>query len=100
MDIIIQSLGFRAGDGLEDFIREKLDKLLRELDIIRANVTLYIGSGANPDRCYCEMRLEVPGNDIFVKRSSDSFEKAIVDTIHTLKRNVQKAKEKYVYRNH
>jgi ribosome hibernation promoting factor len=100
MDIIIQSLGFRAGDGLEDFIREKLEKFVRELDIIRANVTLYIGSAANPDRCYCEMRLEVPGNDLFVKKSGESFERAIIDTIHTLKRNMQRVKEKHFHRNH
>jgi len=99
MDIIVQSLGFKAGDGLEDFIREKLDKFDRELDIIRANVTMYIGSAANPHRCYCEMRLEVPGNDLFVKRNSDSFEKAIVDTIHILQKNIHKSKEKQLDRN-
>ena len=100
MDIIIQSLGFKAGDGLEDFISEKLDKLDGELDIIRANVTLYIGSAANPDRCYCEMRLEIPGNDLFVKKNSDSFEKAIVDTIHTLQKNIHKSKERQLDKNH
>jgi len=100
MDIIIQSLGFKAGDGLEDFISEKLEKFDRELDIIRANVTLYIGSAANPDRCYCEMRLEVPGNDLFVKKNSDSFEKAIVDTIHALQKNIHKSKERQLDRNH
>ena len=100
MDIIIQSLGFKAGDGLEDFIREKLDKFDRELDILRANVTLYIGSAANPDRCYCEMRLEVPGSDLFVKKNSDSFERAIIDTVHTLQKNIHKTREKQLDKNH
>src|SRR6185503_14187132 len=98
MDIIIQSLGFTAGDGLEPFIREKLEKFDREINIIRANVTLYIGSAANPNKCYCEIRLEVPGNDLFVKKNSDTFEKAIIDTIHTLQKVIHKTREKQIDR--
>ena len=100
MDIIIRSLGFTAGDELEVFIREKLEKFDKETNIIRANVTLYTESQSNPDRNYCEMRLEVPGNDLVVKRNGDSFEKAIVDTINTLQKNLHKAKEKHMGRNH
>jgi len=100
MDIIIQSLGFAAGDGLEDFIREKLSKVDKDIAIIRVNVTLFTGSIANPNRCYCEMKLEIPGNDIFVKKGSDTFDKAIVDTVNTLQRNLFKSKEKQLDRDH
>ena len=100
MDIIIQSLGFKASADLEGFIREKLEKFDREMKIVRANVTLYSGSQSNPSSSYCEMRLEVPGNDLFVKRNSDSFEKAIVDTVNTLQRNIHKVKEKQLDRYH
>ncbi len=100
MDIIIQSLGFTAGADLEAYIREKLQKFSKDKNIIRANVTLYTGSQSNPDWSYCEIRLEVPGNDIFVKRNSDSFEKAIVDTVNTLQKNLHKTKEKQLDRNH
>jgi putative sigma-54 modulation protein len=100
MDIIIQSLGFTAGADLEGFIRQKLEKFDKEINIIRANVALYTGSQSNPNWSYCEIRLEVPGNDIFVKRNSDSFEKAIIDTVSTLQKNIHKAKEKQLDRNH
>jgi putative sigma-54 modulation protein len=100
MDVIIQSLGFTAGAGLEAFVRQKLEKFDKEINIVRANVTLYTGSHSNPDSNYCEIRLEVPGNDLFVKRNNDSFEKAIVDAVHTLQTNIQKAKEKQLDRNH
>lgn len=100
MDIIIQSLGFKAGADLEAYVREKLQKFNKEKNIIRAFVTLFTGSQSNPHWSYCEVRLEVPGNDIFVKRSSDSFEKAIVDTVNTLQKNLHKAKDKQVDRDH
>ena len=99
MDIIIQSLGFTASGDLENFVREKLDKLDKEADVIRANVTLVIGSDANPEKYFCEIRLEVPGNDPFVKRSSDSFEKAIADAAETIQKNLRKAREKQIDRN-
>lgn len=99
MDIIIQSPGFTAGANLENYIREKLDKFHRETNIIRANVTLSIGSNSTPEKYYCEIRLEVPGNDHFVKKSNDSFEKALVDAIDTLQQTIRKAKEKQIDRS-
>jgi putative sigma-54 modulation protein len=100
MDIIIQSLGFTAGDGLENFIQEKLSKLINKDRIVRANVTLYRGSDANPNNNYCEIRLEAPGNDPFVKKSSDTFEKAITEAVEVLQNNLRKAKEKQLDRQH
>ena len=94
MDIIIQSLGFTAGEELETFVHEKLEKFNKESTIIRANVTLFIGSEGNPNKYYCEIRLEVPGNDLFVKKDSDSFEKAIVSATDALQRSRRRAKEK------
>lgn len=43
---------------------------------------------------YCEVRLEIPANDFFVKKGSDTFDKAIVDAANTLQKNIRKAKEK------
>src|SRR5215211_4567373 len=100
MDIIIQSLGFTAGEGLENYIREKLEKFEEWHNIIRANVTLFIGSDANPTNNYCEIRLEVPGKDQFVKKSSDSFEKAVTDAVNVLQHNLKKTKEKQIDQRH
>lgn len=99
MDIIIQSLGFTAGEGLETFVREKLEKFNNETRIIRANVTMFIGSDGNPNKYCCEIRLEVPGNDLFVKKNSDSFEKAVVSATDALRRSTRRAKEKLVDRH-
>ena len=99
MDIIIQSLGFTAGEGLETFVHEKLEKFDQESRIIRANVTLFIGSDGNPNKYCCEIRLEVPGNDLFVKKNADSFEKAIVSAADALQRSRRREKDKMIDRN-
>ena len=99
MDIIIQSLGFTADEDLERFIREKLEKFNNDSSIIRANVTMFIGSDGNPNRYCCEIRLEIPGNDIFVKKNADNFEKATVAAVDALQRTTRKAKEKLIQRH-
>lgn len=95
MDIIIQSLGFKAHDSLESFIREKVGALKSD-DIIRANVTMYKGSAANPENDYCEIRLEVPGNDHFVKKNGAHFETALTECVDVLTQMIRKSKEKQV----
>ena len=98
MDIIIQSLGFKHSDNLEAFVHEKLAKLNNEAEkIVRANVTLYQGSGSNENN-YCEIRLEVPGNDHFVKKSNEVFETAILEAVETLQKVFRKSKEKEISR--
>lgn len=98
MDIIIQSLGFKASIDLEAFIQKKLGKLTPNDNIVRANVTLFQGSDNNPTNNYCEIRLEVPGNDHFVKKSSDVFEKSVVEAVDTLQKMLHKTKEKELSR--
>lgn len=100
MDIIIQSLGFKASENLETFIKERLEKIEQGNDkIVRANVTLFKGSGTNNDS-YCEIRLEVPGNDPFVKKSNEVFETAIVEAVDTLQKMLRKSRDKEVDRRH
>lgn len=94
MDVIIQSLGFKASDALEDRVREKLENLKSADTVVRANVTLYQGPDRNVQNDYCEIRLEVPGPDIFAKRSSADFEQAVDETIDALQVQLRKMREK------
>lgn len=94
MDVIIQSLGFTAGEDLEAYIREKLGKLSPSDHIVRANVTLYLGPDRATTNTYCEIRLEVPGPDHFVKESSADFYQAVDSTVNKLQGMIRKTKEK------
>ena len=93
MDIIIQSLGFKASETLEDFAREKINALKHD-NIVRANVTLFKGPESEPENSYCEIRLEVPGNDLFVKKHSAYFETAISDCTEVLQEKLRQLKTK------
>ena len=93
MDIIIQSLGFNAGESLESFIREKVNGLKSDR-IIRAQVTLYKGPATEQENNYCEIRLEVPGYDPFVKKSGQYFENSVSECIDVLQMQLNKSKDK------
>ncbi len=67
---------------------------------MRANVTLFQGSDNNPENNYCEIRLEVPGNDHFVKKSSPVFEQSVVEAVDTLQKMIHKTKDKQASRKH
>lgn len=100
MDIIIQSLGFKAGDELEAYVREKLSKLNPNDHIIRANVTLFLGPDKATRNAYCEIRLEIPGNDHFVKESNPDFEQAVDAAVNKLQQIVRKSRDKQSDRRH
>lgn len=100
MDIIIQSLGFTAGENIESYIKEKLSSLKSD-GIIRANVTLRLEPELGIEQQNaCEILLEVPGNDHFVKRNSQFFEAAVNDCVDLLAQAIKKAKEKQNDRRH
>jgi putative sigma-54 modulation protein len=94
MEIITQSHGFKASDALTTFVKEKLDKVDHlSNSIIRADVTLMLNGDTNNNKA-CEIRLEIPGNDLFVKKSADSFELATVEAVDALEMQMRKHKEK------
>jgi len=95
MNVIIQSLGFKHSAELEALVQERLDKLEPMAHgVIRADVTFYIGSESNPENNVTEIRLEVPGNDHFVKKAAASFEQSVDDAVEALKNILRKQKEK------
>ena len=100
MDVIIQSLGFKAGDELEEYIREKLSKINPSDHIVRANVTLFLGPDRATRSTYCEIRLEVPGNDHFVKESDTDLHQAVDAAVNKLQQIVRKARDKQSDRRH
>lgn len=95
MDVKIQSIKFDADQKLIDFTNAKLAKLERFYEaIIGAEVFLKYEKAQPTENKIVEIKLLIPGNDLFVERQAKTFEEGVDDCIEVLKRQVTKYKEK------
>ncbi|MEO6684298.1 MAG: HPF/RaiA family ribosome-associated protein [Ginsengibacter sp.] len=84
MKINLQTIHFKANDAIKTFVDDKVGKLARfDSSIISAEVTLTDDGGGLENKT-CDIRLIVPGNDNFVKKSAASFEEAIAECVSAL----------------
>lgn len=95
MDIKINSVRFDADQKLIDHINKKVNKLGQFFDgIIGAEVFLRLENVQDDENKIAEIKLQIPGNDLFVKKQSKTFEEAVNKAVDTLYRQVTKYKEK------
>ncbi|MFO7843664.1 MAG: ribosome-associated translation inhibitor RaiA [Bacteroidales bacterium] len=95
MDINIHSIHFDADKKLINFIENKVNKLIQYYDnIIGAEVFLRIENDQNAGNKLAEIRLDIPGNDIFAKKQSKSFEESVDNVVEALRKQITKHKEK------
>lgn len=95
MKLQIQSIHFDADVKLIDFIQKKLDKLETFYDrIIGGEVFLKLEKNEEKANKIVQIKLNIPGNDILVKEQAASFEEATDMAYESLKRQLQKTKEK------
>jgi len=92
MDIQIHSIHFDADRDLLDFIKTKLNKLITFNDtIISADVFLRIEKNNERENKMVDIKVHVPGKELFAKRHSTSFESAVDEVTEALRRQVLKA---------
>jgi putative sigma-54 modulation protein len=95
MTVKIQSVHFDADKKLLEFIQEKVDKLTQFYDgIINSDVTLRIDKSSDTENKVAEIRIHLPGNDLFAKKQCKSFEEAVDTSLDALRTQVKKHKEK------
>ncbi|MFP4019387.1 MAG: ribosome hibernation-promoting factor, HPF/YfiA family [Bacteroidota bacterium] len=95
MDIKIHAIHFDADKKLEDFIENKVSKLDQFYDnIISAEVFLKIEKNQSPENKIAEIKLQIPGSDLFAKKQSDSFEESADASVTALEKQLKKRKEK------
>jgi putative sigma-54 modulation protein len=94
MNLNVQSIRFDADRKLIEFIEKKISKLEKFFEgIVGADVYLRLNSQPVENK-KVEVRLKIPGYDIFAERESRSFEEATDLCIDALKAQLTKAKEK------
>ena len=92
MDIQIHAVHFDADRALLSFIKSKLNKLIKFNDaIISADVFLRIEKNDGRENKVVDIKLHVPGKELFAKKHSTSFEAAVDEVTEALRRQVLKA---------
>lgn len=94
MQIDIRSVHFKTDKKLDQFITEKVSKLAQYFDgVIGSEVSLKVAN-SEKDNKITEIRLSVPGNDLYAKKQSKSFEEATDEACEALRRQLIKHKSK------
>lgn len=95
MKVNINSVHFKTDKKLDSFITEKVEKLSDLYDgIIGSEVTLRVNNNEDHENKIAEIRLLVPGNDLFAKKQCKSFEEATDIAVDALRKQLAKHKEK------
>ena len=93
MKTIIKTPNFSAKQELEEFIHQKTSKLEEmNQNILEINVILLLGDTKSIKNKYCEIKVTIPGKELFVKKSSASFEESAVKSIDTIRKMFRRDK--------
>ena len=96
MKITIQTPDFKPTKKIEDLVGDHLEKLGKiKAEIIEALVCLTIDKSNTNESKVCEIRLVIPGNDMFATKQTGSFEESIVKTIDALRHQIARLKTSY-----
>jgi len=95
MKVKISSLHFRTDQKLDDFIENKVSKLYNLHDqITSSEVLLKIDKDSSKENKVAEIKLDVPGADIYARKQSKSFEEATDLAVDALRKQLIKHKER------
>ena len=98
MDIQVHSVHFTADKKLVDFVNEKVGKLELFFDnIISSEVYLRLDKSQDGENKIAEVKILIPGKELFAKKQCKSFEEAADLAVEALRKQVHKHKEKSTY---
>lgn len=95
MKIVVQSIHFNADKRLLEFIQKKADKLDQFFDhVISGEVYLRLENTEDEANKIAEVKLSIPGGQLFAKEQCKTFEQAMDLAIESLRKQVDKYKTK------
>lgn len=94
MDPIYQTVHFRGSEHLKLFAHKMMNRIFKMTPtILQAEVTLSEGESGNLQNQFCEIKLDVPGKNIFVKKNAATYEQAIRVAVNAARKIVRRRKE-------
>ncbi|MBL0316446.1 MAG: ribosome-associated translation inhibitor RaiA [Flavobacteriales bacterium] len=95
MQVQVQSIHFDADIKLIKFIEEKLQKLGTFHDrIIKSEVFLRLDKSDVNENKIAEVKLSIPGKELFAKKQCKTFEEATDVALDALRRQIDKHRSK------
>lgn len=95
MDIQVHSIHFKADKKLLDFVNEKVNKLELFFDqVIAGEVFLKLDKNQEKENKVAEVKILIPGKELFAKKQCKSFEEAADLAVEALRKQVNKYKGK------
>ncbi|XOV67115.1 MAG: HPF/RaiA family ribosome-associated protein [Fluviicola sp.] len=95
MDFKVNTVHFTADQKLVDFIQGKVKKLELMYDrIIASEIYLRLDKSEEKENKIAEVKLLLPGNELFAKKQCKSFEEAADLAVSALKKQVERYKAK------
>ncbi len=95
MKVIVQSVNFNADKGLIDFVEKKVASLEKYYDkIVDSEVFLKVQQTSEKENKTVDIKINIPGNDIVVKKQCKTFEEGTMIAVDSIKRKLAKEKEK------
>mgnify|MGYP000624726443 FL=1 len=95
MKVTTQSVNFNASADLLDFTEKKVASLSKFHDkIVNAEVFLKLENSSDKENKITEIKINIPGNELVVKKQFKSFEEGVSTGVESLKRRLKKSKEK------
>ena len=97
MKLKMHAVHFTADSDLLDFIQKKTNKLETFFDrIVDGEVFMRLDKDDNRENKVVEIKLNIPGEQLFAEKKNKSFEAAADEAIEALRRQLKKFKEKNV----
>ncbi len=96
MKVFTQSVNFNADSELIKFAEKKVGTLVRFHDkIVDAEVFLKVQNTSDKENKITEVKINIPGSELIVKRETKTFEEGLNSAVDNLKRQLKRSKQKY-----
>tara|TARA_B110000971_G_C19974836_1_gene484438 strand:+ start:1145 stop:1453 length:309 start_codon:yes stop_codon:yes gene_type:complete len=96
MKVFTQSVNFNADKELINYVDEKVLTLVKFHDkIVDAEVFLKVLNISDKENKLVEVKINIPGSELIIKREAKSFEEGVNAAVDNLKRQLKRSKEKH-----